>query len=93
MAKKFKGPKLPFGIDEAFVSEVAGLDAAGKKSLMVRIEGYKQEAKEWLATDETVKSLKENLKEIEGPSRDTVKAANNKLKYIVDELKRLNQFE
>lgn len=91
MAKP-KKVKLPFGIDEAFISEVSLLDATNKKLLMARIESGKQEAKQFMTENETIVALRENLREAEGPARDTVKAANNKLKYINEELKKQGEF-
>ena len=90
--KKNKAPKLPFGIDEAFYAEVASLDIPGKKALVARIEAGKHEAKEFLKENESIVSLRGTLKEVEGPARDSIKAANNRQKYLIEELKRLGEF-
>jgi hypothetical protein len=92
MRKGKKAPKLPYGIDDAFMSEVASLDVNGKKSLIARLEAGKQDAKQFLAENESVLHAKASLAELVGPSRDAIKAVNNKQKYIVEELNKLNAF-
>ena len=83
-----KGKKKEvLGIDEGFLAEVSLLDAAGKKAYIAKCEAYKQEAQAFLKECPDIVSLKEQLKEIEGPSRDTVKACKNRQKFLVAQLR------
>lgn len=92
MPRGKKAKKLPIGLDEAFFAEVAALDTPGKKALVARIESGKIDAVDFLKNNEVLITLREQKKELEGPARDTIKAATNKQRYIVEELKKAGEF-
>ncbi len=85
--------KQQFGIDEAFMSEVGGMDIAAKKAFMARLEAYKQDTQTFLKENPDIVSVRDTLQEMTGPSKDTIKSINNRLKYIVAELKKVGEFQ
>ena len=90
MARK---KKFVLGLDDGFMAELNSLDAAAKKAKIARLEVEKQDAKEWLKTNDAVLSLKESLAQIEGPVKDCVKACRNRQQFIIKQLKEAGEYQ
>jgi len=86
--KTKKNKKLPKGVTEEFVDKVMSLDNEGKKALIVELQKHISEAKTFLKTNEKIVQMREELKELEGPARETISHMNNRTKYLIDELKK-----
>lgn len=85
--KKSKKAKLPAGIDETFLDEVARMTQDEMKEKICLVTNGIDEAKAFLKT-QAVLDLKAAYDEAAGPSRDTVKHGQNKIKYLIDELRK-----
>lgn len=88
MAKK----KQLLGIDEGFLAEIETLDVPRRKAKIAAIEAYKQETKDFLDTNETIVGVRDRLKELTGPSRDTIKACRNQQRHLIKLLREQGEF-
>lgn len=84
--------KEVMGIDEGFLAEISRMSSDQKKAKVAQLEAHKQEAQEWLKTNETILDLKERLKEVEGPTKDSVKAFKNRQKHLIKELRDAGEY-
>jgi len=91
MAKRGPKKKAPMGITPEFVDSLASASAADKKSMIVRMQKDLEDSLTFLKTNDKIVTMKEQLKEIEGPTRDTVKALRNRSKYVIEELKSVGE--
>lgn len=85
-ARKPRQPKLPAGITQEFIDTVDAASPEDKKAMIVRMQKDLDEAQTFLKTKQEIVDLREQLKLIEGPSRDTIKAIKNKTKHVIDAL-------
>ena len=97
---KVKKAKYPFGVDEEFVKELEAANTAELKDRLAKQQAYMDETQAFLKCDYLVldpaqhegarklKELKEAYEEAAGPSRDTVKASKNRIKFIMDQLRK-----
>lgn len=84
--KKARAPKLPAGITQEFIDTVDAASSDDKKAMIVRMQKDLDEAQTFLKSKEEIVDLREQLKLLEGPSRDTIKAIKNKTKHVIDAL-------
>jgi hypothetical protein len=84
--RKLKKPSLPFGIDESFVDSLNTMSTDEIKSLIVRLEGQKEEAEE-MKRSQGYLEAKVAFDMVKGPYQDTKKALRNKTKLAVERLK------
>jgi hypothetical protein len=89
---KFKKKKLPVGITEEFINEVSTMDVQQKKNMIARLEGSKQDAKDFVKNHPEVVSVRDTLKEMTASATETIKAVRNRQTYLVNELKELGEF-
>lgn len=86
--KKEKEPKLPPGISNEFIDRVNTLSPEARKALIVELQKNIDDSRIFLATNETIVQLKENLKECTASATETIKHMGNRTKYLIDELKK-----
>lgn len=92
--------KLPTGIDEDFVKEVEAATPETLKAMVVRFQGYKQECRAFLTADLEnldeaqhagalkIRDLKEDYDLAAAPTRESIKGADNKIKFVMESLRR-----
>ena len=85
--RKEKGPKLPFGVSSEFVEEIAAASTEVLKAKIVTMQKDLDEVITFLKTDTKLEELKNAVKEVEGPSRDTKKSLNNRTKLVINGLR------
>jgi len=81
-----KVKKLPMGVTDEFVDDLNSLDVLGIKSKIVTMQQGLAEAQTFLKENEEIVDLKDQLKMIEGPTRDTIKVLKNRTKYTLERL-------
>ena len=82
-----KTPKMPVGITDEFVDELNSLDIPDIKSKIVVMQQDIAESRAFLKDNEDITDLREKLKLVEGPTRDTTKVLKNRTKYALERLK------
>jgi cob(I)alamin adenosyltransferase len=78
-----KKEKLPFGITPEFKSEVESGSTEDLKARIVSMQKDLDDVNTFLKTNEKLEQLRSELKELEGPSRETKKSLNNRTKMIL----------
>jgi hypothetical protein len=86
-AKKEKKP--PLGLDETFTDKINAASADDIKAEMILIQKGLEESKDFKKNKKEIVEAREALQMILGPLNDGIKAANNKLKFMVERLKEM----
>jgi hypothetical protein len=84
MQKKKK--EIP-GITDEFIDSVNSATSDDRKAMIARIQKDIEDSETFLKTKDTIINLKEQLKQIEGPTKDAIKALKNRTKYLIQALK------
>lgn len=85
--KKERKPKQPAGITDEFTASIDSSSVEDIRASIVTMQSQLEEAQTFLKENEQIIDLKEELKLVEGPSRDTVKVLKNRTKYCLERLK------
>lgn len=92
--------KYPFGVDEEFLSEIDSSSVDELKDKLAKQQAYIEEINAFLKADfenlapsqhsgaQKLKDLKESYEDVAGPSKDAKKASKNRIKYIVEHLRK-----
>lgn len=78
-----KKEKLPLGITPEFKSEVESASTDALKARIVTMQKDLEDVNTFLKTNEKLEQLREQLKEAEGPSKETKKSLNNRTKMVL----------
>jgi hypothetical protein len=81
--RREKKEKLPFGITPEFQSEVSSASTDDLKARIVTMQKDLEDVNTFLKTNPKLEQLREQLKEAEGPSKDTKKSLNNRTKMVL----------
>lgn len=81
--RREKKEKLPFGITPEFKSEVDSASTEDLKQRIVSMQKDLEDVNTFLKTNEKLEQLREQLKEAEGPSKETKKSLNNRTKMVL----------
>jgi formylmethanofuran dehydrogenase subunit C len=84
-----KEKKPPLGLDETFTDKINAASADEIKAEMILIQKGVEEAKDFKKNKAEISDAREALKTMLGPINDTIKASNNKLKYMIERLKQM----
>jgi len=92
MARKFsrrsKGPVYPAGVNQAFVTMVQEADDEGRKKLIFDLEKGIHDTEVFLKTKKEIQDARAALNLLTSSSTTTIKHMKNRIKFIIDELKR-----
>lgn len=92
--------KYPYGVDEEFLRELESASTDELKDKLAKQQGYIEEVTAFLKCDyanldpaqhagaQKLKELKETYEEAAGPSRDAKRASKNRIKYVMEQLRR-----
>jgi hypothetical protein len=92
--------KYPYGVDEEFLQEVESSTTEVLKDKLAKQQAYIEEVQAFLKCDygnldpaqhagaQKLKEMKEAYEEAAGPSRDAKKASKNRIKYIMEQLRK-----
>jgi hypothetical protein len=92
--------KYPFGVDEEFLQELEASSTELLKDKLAKQQSYIEEVTAFLKCDyasldtaqhagaQKLKELKEAYEEAAGPSRDAKRASKNRIKHIMEHLRK-----
>lgn len=92
MRKKIDSkPKLPIGVTDEFLNEIASADERHLQAMTTRLSGQINDAQKFLKEDPKVQELKEAYFQVKAPSMETIKACRNRVRYIVERLEQMGK--
>lgn len=92
--------KYPYGVDEEFLRDLEAASTDILKDKLAKQQSYIEEVTAFLKCDyanldaaqhagaQKLKELKEAYEEAAGPSRDAKRASKNRIKYIMEQLRK-----
>jgi len=86
MAKRGRKKKETPGLDESFLNEVNSMDTVARKTRIVTMQFQMNETEDFLKTNDAILDAKEELSQLTGSSKETLKVLKNRTKYLIDQL-------